>query len=157
MGSCWVRCDQQVGTQRNEPRDEPLQERSQVAMEGITCITCHRVDEEFFKVNGERNIIAGDIHAAIYNTKKGNFDEILKRKDELKIATDSTERGAKIHGDVIEFAQISKSEFCVSCHQVAVNLGIKLEVVWDQYRASPAAKEGVSGQACHMGLSLIHT
>ena len=151
IGSFCVRCHQQVGTQRNEPREAPLWERSQVAREGITCITCHRVDEEFFKVNGERNIIAGDIHAAIYNTKKGNFDEILKRKDELKIATDSTERGAKIHGDVVEFAQISKSEFCVSCHQVAVNLGIKLEVVWDQYRASPAAKAGVTCQACHMG------
>ena len=34
--------------------------------------------------------------------------------------------------------QINKSEFCVSCHQVAVNPGIKLEIVWDQYRDSPA-------------------
>ena len=92
IGSFCVRCHQQVGTQRKEGREQPLWERSQVAREGITCITCHRVDEEFFKVNGERNIIAGDIHAPIYNTKKGNFDEILKRKDELKIATDGTER-----------------------------------------------------------------
>ncbi len=47
--------------------------------------------------------------------------------------------------------QISKSEFCVSCHQVAVNLGIKLEIVWDQYRDSPARKAGVTCQDCHMG------
>ena len=47
--------------------------------------------------------------------------------------------------------QITKSEFCVSCHQVAVNLGIKLEIVWDQYRDSPARKAGVSCQDCHMG------
>jgi hypothetical protein len=32
-----------------------------------------------------------------------------------------------------------------------VNLGIKLEIVWDQYRDSPARKEGVSCQDCHMG------
>ena len=110
IGSFCVRCHQQVGTQRNEPREAPLWERSQVAREGITCITCHRVDEEFYKVNGERNIIAGDIHSAIYSSKSGSiFEDILKRKDELKIATDDTERGAKIHGDVVEFPQISKS------------------------------------------------
>jgi hypothetical protein len=34
---------------------------------------------------------------------------------------------------------------------VAVNLGIKLEVVWEQYRDSPAAKEGTTCQECHMG------
>ena len=39
----------------------------------------------------------------------------------------------------------------MSCHQVAVQPGIKLEVVWDQYRASPAYREGVSCQDCHMG------
>ena len=152
IGSFCVRCHQQVGTQRGEPREAPLWERSRVAREGITCITCHRVTEEFGKVNGERNIIPGNIHAPIYNTASGSrFDEILKKKEELKIATSDKERGAKIHGKVINFAQISKSEFCVSCHQVAVNLGIKLEVVWDQYRSSPAFKEGVSCQACHMG------
>ncbi len=39
----------------------------------------------------------------------------------------------------------------MSCHQVAVNLGIKLEVVWDQYRASPARAQGITCQDCHMG------
>ncbi|MEE2746361.1 MAG: multiheme c-type cytochrome [Pseudomonadota bacterium] len=152
IGSFCVRCHQQVGTQRGEPREAPLWERSRVAREGITCITCHRVTEQFGKVNGERNIIPGNIHAPIYNTAVGSrFEDILKNKKELRIATSDKERGAKIHGKVIKFAQISKSEFCVSCHQVAVNLGIKLEVVWDQYRASPAAKDGVSCQACHMG------
>ena len=152
IGSFCVRCHQQVGTQRNEPREAPLWERSQVAREGVTCITCHRVTTEFYKVNGERNLIAGDIHAPIYNSKSDSvFDDVMKRKGELKIATDKTQRGAKVHANVVQFAQISKSEFCVSCHQVAVNLGIKLEVVWDQYRDSPAAKAGVSCQDCHMG------
>jgi hypothetical protein len=47
--------------------------------------------------------------------------------------------------------QITKSEFCVSCHQVAVNLGIKLEIVWDQFRDSPAKQAGITCQDCHMG------
>jgi hypothetical protein len=79
------------------------------------------------------------------------FDEVLERKDELKLATSPDERGQKIHAGVYKFDQLGKSEFCVSCHQVAVNLGIKLEVVWDQYRDSPAHAKGETCQDCHMG------
>jgi nitrate/TMAO reductase-like tetraheme cytochrome c subunit len=152
IGSFCVRCHQQVGTQRGEKRELPLWKRSKVSSEGITCITCHRVTDAYGKMNGERNIVAGDIHAPIYgSTKDGIFAEVLAKKDEYKIATNSKERGAKTHGSVKRFSQISKSEFCASCHQVAVNLGIKLEVVWEQYRDSPAAKNGVTCQDCHMG------
>ncbi len=152
IGSFCVRCHQQVGTQRGEARELPLWERSQVAREGVTCITCHRVSEEFGKTNGERRVIAGDINAPVYNSKSNSvFDDVIKRKGELRMATDKTERGAQTHAKVVKFTQISKSEFCVSCHQVAVNLGIKLEVVWDQYRDSPAFRAGVTCQACHMG------
>lgn len=152
MGSFCVRCHQQVGTQRGEPRHLPLWERSRVSSEGITCITCHRVQEEYGRVNGERHLTPGNIHQPIYGSLKGSqFDKVIKNKDAYKLAVKETDRGAKIHAKVKQFAQISKSEFCVSCHQVKVNLGIKLEVVWEQYRDSPAAKAGVTCQDCHMG------
>lgn len=152
IGTFCVRCHQTVGTQRGEKRELPLWERSKVSSEGITCITCHRVGEEFGKVNGERNLVPGNIHSPVFGSAKGGkFAEVIAKKDEYKIATNSKERGAKIHGSVSPFQQISKSEFCSSCHQVAVNLGIKLEVVWEQYRDSPAAKNGVQCQECHMG------
>ena len=79
------------------------------------------------------------------------FDEVLADKKKYRLATTSKERGQKVHAGVYKFEQLGKSEFCVSCHQVAVNLGIKLEVVWDQYRASPAFENGVTCQDCHMG------
>jgi hypothetical protein len=60
-------------------------------------------------------------------------------------------KNTPIHGGVVQFQTIAQSEFCVSCHQVAVHPGIKLEVVWEQYRASPAARHGVTCQDCHMG------
>jgi len=152
IGSFCVRCHQQVGTQRGELRHEPLWNRSQVAREGVTCITCHRVNEEFTKVNGERRVIPGTIHAPVYGTLENSvFDNVLGRKDELRLATTEGERGRAIHGSVAKNSQMGKSEFCVSCHQVAVNLGIKLEVVWDQYRDSPAAAAGITCQECHMG------
>ena len=147
-----VRCHQQIGTQRGEKRYLPLWERSQIAREGITCVTCHRVAEAYGKVNGERNVVPGDIYTPMVGMlRESKLDEAIADKENLRIATDDTERGTQIHTGVIKFQQIGQSEFCVSCHQVAVNLGIKLEVVWDQYRDSPSFRKGDTCQDCHMG------
>ena len=152
IGSFCVRCHQQIGTQRGEKRYLPLWERSQIAREGITCVTCHRVAEMYGKVNGERNVVPGDIYTPMVGMlRESKLDETIADKENLRIATDDTERGTQIHTGVIKFQQIGDSEFCVSCHQVAVNLGIKLEVVWDQYRDSPAFRKGDTCQDCHMG------
>ena len=152
IGAFCVRCHQQVGTQRGEKRELPLWKRSRVSSEGVTCITCHRIEEAYGRVNGERSLTPGNIHSPIFGSMDDSkFADVIKKKDEYKIATSASERGVKIHAKVKRFAQISKSEFCVSCHQVAVNLGIKLEVVWEQYRDSPAAKNGTTCQNCHMG------
>ena len=147
-----VRCHQEVGTQRGEPRAEALWERSEVAREGVTCITCHRITDEFAKVNGARTIQPGDITRAVTTTGKGSkFYEIMKKKDDYHIVTSEKDHGSLIHGSIFKLDQLDQSQFCVSCHQVAVQPGIKLEVVWDQYRASPAAAQGVTCQDCHMG------
>jgi len=152
MGSFCVRCHQTVGTQVGEPRESPLWERSQVAREGITCITCHRVNQSFGKVNGERHIQAGTIYEPVYNTGNGaGLSEVLADTDFYKVAPSPEDEGYPIHNSVSVFETIGQSEFCVSCHQVAVNLGIKLEVVWEQYRDSPAHAKGVTCQECHMG------
>jgi hypothetical protein len=146
-----VRCHQQIGTQRGEPREQALWDRSAVSSEGITCITCHRVNEAYGKVNGERNVIPGPIQNPMYGGPGSEIDTVLKDPDYYKIDPTGTGRGNKIHAGAITFDQITKSEFCVGCHQVAVHPGIKLEVVWDQYRDSPAAAKGVTCQECHMG------
>lgn len=152
IGTFCVRCHQQVGTQRGEPREQALWERSLIAREGVTCITCHRVSQQFGKVNGERTITAAPIEAPIYNTGRGkDLADTISKAAEYGLVTPDNPQGKQIHTGVIKFEQLGRAEFCVSCHQVAVNLGIKLEVVWDQYRASPAAKHGVTCQDCHMG------
>lgn len=153
IGTFCVRCHQQAGTQNGEPRELAVWDRSPVSREGVTCVTCHRVKAEFGKVNGERHLITGDLSQPVYNTGRGTMLETVQQNPEdygLNSPLNG-EGGDGIHGEVIEFEQLGKSEFCVSCHQVAVNLGIKLEVVWDQYRASPAADHGITCQDCHMG------
>ena len=152
IGDFCVRCHMTVGTTIGEKREAPLWDRAQVSREGVTCVTCHRVNTAYSKVNGERRLIPGDIFSPVYgNTDAKGLYEVLQDKEYYKVVDKEGEKGKKIHASAIKFDQLSKSQFCVSCHQVAVNLGIKLEVVWDQYRASPANEQGISCQDCHMG------
>jgi nitrate/TMAO reductase-like tetraheme cytochrome c subunit len=152
VGTFCVRCHQQVGTQLGENRETPLWARSQISREGVTCITCHRVKEQYGKVNGERRVEPGKIFEPVYGTgEKSVIKDVLANKETYSVKTSKDGRGTDIHNGMMTNPQLSKSEFCVSCHQVAVNLGIKLEIVWDQYRDSPARKAGVTCQDCHMG------
>src|SRR5690606_20163017 len=152
VGTFCVRCHAQVGTQLGEKRDMPFWERAAISREGVTCITCHRVKEQYGKVDGERRIEPGKIYDPIFGTgEKSVIKDIVSNKDTYSVKTSPDGRGTSIHNGMMTNPQLGKSEFCVSCHQVAVNLGIKLEIVWDQYRDSPAKKAGVTCQDCHMG------
>jgi hypothetical protein len=152
VGTFCVRCHQQVGTQLGEARQTPLWAMSQISREGVSCITCHRVKEQYGKVNGERRVEPGKIFEPVYGSgEKSVLKDILGNKDTFSVKTSEDGRGNSIHNGMMTNPQLTKSEFCVSCHQVAVNLGIKLEIVWDQYRDSPARNAGVTCQDCHMG------
>ncbi len=154
IGYFCMRCHASVGTTLGERRDTPLTQRSSVSREGITCVTCHRVNEAYGRVNGERRMEAGNVHQPLYgSTTASGLGEVLGNPSRfpVKTAPGQTGPGQEIHTTAVKFDQLSQSGFCVSCHQVAVHPGIKLEVVWDQYRASPAKRQGVSCQDCHMG------
>ena len=154
IGYFCMRCHAPVATSICETRDKSLWESIPAANEGVTCIACHRVIERYFKVNGERRIETGSIFEPVVGASNQNkLHEIIAKKDHYKVKTSPDEKGPgqAIHNDVVCFEQLSSSHFCVSCHQVAVHPGIKLEIVWDQYRASPACKQGISCQDCHMG------
>jgi hypothetical protein len=154
VGYFCMRCHSGVGTAMGEKRDLPLWQRSRVAREGVTCISCHRVEESYGKVNGERRVIPGDIHEPVYGGIGGDgVREVVENREAYNVATAPDQFGLKIHRQGLRLAQIGKSEFCVSCHQVAVHPGIKLETVWDEYRASPAFAQETSCQDCHMSTS----
>ncbi|WP_197527219.1 multiheme c-type cytochrome [Pirellulimonas nuda] len=154
VGYFCQRCHAPIATAMYESRDTPLWEQSRAAREGISCIACHRVNERYGKVNGERRIVPGDIYAPVYGGIGGaGVAEVIANKSDYKVKTSPEEKGPgqPIHLEGRFFDQISHAEFCQSCHQVAVHPGIKLEVVWEQYRHSPAYKKGITCQDCHMG------
>lgn len=161
IGHFCVRCHASVGTSLGERRDIAWWDRSAASKEGITCVSCHRAGEGYGKVNGARRITPGDIHEAVF----GPFDTtggikaisdamrlgILVSADEPDRPTEANgKKWIRMHQAAVQSDLITASEFCVTCHQVAVHPGIKLETVWEEYRASPARKEGITCQQCHM-------
>lgn len=155
LGYFCVRCHATVGTTLGERRDIAWWNRTPAAQEGITCVTCHRVGEAYNKSNGARRITPGDISEPVF----GPFDTtgVLKAISnatlyQILVSTDQPDRAGyiRIHQQAIQSTVIKQSELCMTCHQVAVHAGIKLETVWEEYRASPAFKEGITCQQCHM-------
>lgn len=154
VGYFCLRCHAPVATTLGLRRDQAIWDGPPVFREGVTCVACHRVKTPYTKANGERRIEPGDLSAPVYGSGDGRgVEQILKQADAYKVKWNPRDPkpGQVIHLQTIQFEEIKESTFCMSCHQVAVQPGIKLEVVWDQYRASPACREGVSCQDCHMG------
>ena len=159
VGSFCVRCHLPVGTQMKYPRTESILEAPAVVREGVTCISCHRVREHFWRSNGDRRIEYGDIHEPVGGGSGGDgIAEAVSRAAELKLKTEFDHSnphggmpGQSIHRSSYFFEPLTNSDVCVSCHQVAVHPGIWLEVVHGQYRAGPAAEKGITCQQCHMG------
>lgn len=154
VGYFCLRCHAPVATTMGADRTQPIWAGPRVFREGVTCVACHRVRYPYVKPNGERRIEPGNIHAPVFGTGDGTGNAVaIKYRDHFKVRTDPADRSPSqpIHQRVIQFEELRESTFCASCHQVAVQPGIKLEVVWDQYRGSPACREGVTCQDCHMG------
>ncbi len=156
-----IRCHASVGTSLGESRDIAWWDRAPASKEGITCVTCHRVGQGYGKFNGARRITPGSIHEAVF----GPFDTTGGLKAisnalgyQLLVSPDQPDKPAepdgskwiRIHQTAIQSEIITQSELCVTCHQVQVHAGIKLETVWEEYRNSPAARENITCQQCHM-------
>ena len=96
-------------------------------------------------------MVPGEIFDPMSGTSTGaGLNSVLTNAGYYKVRISSAERGKDIHKCIYTFPTLNKSEFCVGCHQVAVHPGIKLEVVWEQFRDSPAFREGKTCQDCHM-------
>lgn len=155
IGYFCMRCHAPVATTVGHRRDMPIWDGPRVFREGVTCIACHHIQEVTLKTNGERRIEPGTLVDPVTGASSGDgIATVHKYADHFKVKSDPEDKrnGQLMHRRVFQFKEISESTFCVSCHQVAVQPGIKLEVVWDQYRGSPAHREGITCQDCHMGI-----
>ena len=154
VGTFCMRCHAPIATQLNYPREASLLDGPHVFREGITCIVCHRVVERYGRVNGERRIEPGSVYDPIVGTLGGEgVRAVVADAENWKVTIDPNDKRPRqaMHRDAIQFEQLSDSSFCAGCHQVVVQPGIALEIVYQQYRSGPAHKKGISCQNCHMG------
>ncbi|NOT11697.1 MAG: c-type cytochrome [Methylococcaceae bacterium] len=143
LGDFCERCHTEVGMFTGEPILAGNSSRAKVALEGITCVVCHRVPEAYGKITGRLPLEPGDIHNPIYGPRKG---------DELQHVLDThADNPPKTHREARLLEQVSQPGFCARCHDVRLVNGVRFEDLFSEYKQTPAAKKGVTCQGCHMG------
>ncbi|MEO9596168.1 multiheme c-type cytochrome, partial [Rhodopirellula bahusiensis] len=139
VGSFCMRCHSPVATQLEIPRTVSILDQPPVAREGVTCVSCHRINEHYGRSsNGDRRIEPGNIHAPVGRGGNGTgLAAALANAEKNKLKTHPGQKGTgqAIHNGSYFFEPLTKSDICASCHQVAVHPGISLEVVHAQYRS----------------------
>jgi hypothetical protein len=151
-GDFCIRCHTAVGMDLKEPVFTSNLNRNATSREGITCITCHRIRENYGKVSARFGLVQGDILQPMYGPK-GNaiLKQVLAQPDVFQVVTKPGEAGRAIHTDVVKFDPLEKSAFCGDCHDVNLLNGFRLEEAFSQFHNSPANKQGTTCQDCHMG------
>ncbi len=133
LGTFCTRCHTPIGTSLGEGGNLPNVYRSRLSMEGVTCVVCHRMKQQHYKSSGRQFIQPGDVLTqCIY----GPFE------DPVRVPGDHPSQGRPF---------IKTSEFCGTCHDVISPQGVRLEEAFSEWRNSPAAKQGITCQHCHMG------
>jgi hypothetical protein len=132
IGTFCTRCHTPIGTALGESGSRRNVHRSRLSMEGVTCAACHRIKRPYYKSNSRMAIVPGKL---LNSCMFGPFD------DPVDIGDHPAEGGSFL----------KNSAFCGSCHDVTFPTGTRLEEAFSEWRHSPAAKQGITCQHCHMG------
>ncbi len=134
LGTFCARCHTPIGTALGENGVIRNVHRSRISREGVTCVVCHRISKPYYKSNVRMNIEPGKRElACIY----GPFEN---------------DAHSKMNGHPSKKQNYLKdSAFCGTCHDVTTPRGVRLEEAFSEWQNSPAAKQGVTCQNCHMG------
>ncbi len=135
QGTFCTRCHTPVGTALGENGNRRNIHRSRISMEGVTCVSCHRRSTKHYKSSGRVPVEPGKLlDACMY----GPFDD----------GVGGEEIGAH---ESKGLPYIKTSQFCGECHDVTNPQGVRLEEAFSEWQNSPAAKQGITCQQCHMG------
>ncbi len=152
-GDFCERCHTQVGMNLGESTFMSNMDRNPASREGITCVVCHRLQNDYGKVSGRFALVPGDILTPVYGpTGDAELKRVLSLPDEYEVVTNRNLPGRKIHPDIRKFASLRTPGFCGTCHDVTLQNGFRLEEAFSSYKNSPAAHRGETCQDCHMGL-----
>ena len=150
-GDFCIRCHTPVGMNLGEPEFMSNMDRNPTSREGITCIVCHRLENAYGKVSGRLALVEGDLFDPVYGPSGNEELNRVLEGGEFNVNTERGKSGRAIHTGANQFAQISTSAFCGTCHDVNLVNGFRLEEAFSEYKATPASAQGISCQDCHMG------
>lgn len=128
------RCHTPLGTALGENGSRRNVHRSRLSMEGITCVTCHRRPQGQYKANSRIVVTPGKL-----------METCVFGPFENPVSLDHNAHPS------VQQPYIRSSQFCGECHDVTSPEGIRLEEAFSEWQNSPAAKDGVTCQHCHMG------
>lgn len=151
-GDFCIRCHTPVGMNLGEPEFMSNMDRHPTSREGITCVVCHRLSAPYGKVSGRLAIMEGDLFDPVFGPTGGEELDRVIASGEFGVNTERGQSGRAIHVEARELPQMTTSGFCGTCHDVNLVNGFRLEEAFSEYKASPAARDGVSCQDCHMGI-----
>ncbi|MFH1304579.1 MAG: multiheme c-type cytochrome [Planctomycetota bacterium] len=156
LGDFCIRCHTPVGMALSEPINMSNLDRPPSSREGVTCVSCHRINQAWGKGAGRQALVSGDINQVVYGPRGGEIlAEVLANPDKygvLKTTDDPATRGRAIHAEAYEFFQLTTPGFCGSCHDVFAPNGFRLEDAFSEFKHSPSAKMCKENcQDCHMG------
>ena len=134
IGTFCTRCHTAVGVALGEDGMTRLEDRSPLSQEGVSCVVCHRRGHAQGRVSGAVAVEPGGLmDGCMY----GPFDDAGGDPEGRHAAAGS--------------GHIRTSGFCGGCHDVTNAAGLRLEEAFSEWRNSPAARNGVTCQQCHMG------
>ena len=156
LGDFCIRCHTPVGMARNEPISTSNLNRPPASREGVTCVVCHRINQEWGKGAGRQALVPGDLTQAVFGPLgSATLQQVLAQPDEygvLKTRHDPSSRGREVHSRSCEFFQLTTSAVCATCHDVFAPNGFRLEDAFSEFKQSHSARVcGHKCQDCHMG------
>lgn len=134
IGTFCTRCHTNIGTSLGENGSRRNVHRSRIAMEGVTCVTCHRRKDGRYKASGRVAIAPGELlEGCIYGPFDGAVSEQVGSHQSAPLS------------------YLRSSQFCGECHDVFAPTGLRLEEAFSEWQNSPAAARRITCQQCHMG------
>lgn len=151
-GDFCIRCHNQVGMNLGESIFMSNLDRADTSREGITCVVCHRINQDYGKISGRFALVQGDLYSTIYGPTGGaELNRVINTPEKYRVSTSADKQGRGIHSKAEKFFALTKPNFCGACHDVTLPNGFRLEEAFAEWQQSPAAKRGETCQDCHMG------
>ncbi len=144
LGVFCERCHTGIGISSGESAIEPNSKRSSVAMESVTCMTCHSQHGNFAEATGQIPLpVPGDPEPTVYGPYYGY--------DEPGAPNDPSVRLIKAPHKSRYSPLFTSARLCAACHDVITPDGFRLEEAYSEWKNGPYSRRGIVCENCHMG------